>query len=109
MFYWGILLRTVAQGTASQRALRNCSIEVREESRYTGIFAEKNELITEGQKITTTKNNQTSQVNDFSAFLCKRRCRSLGSLTYSLDKYPVFLHPEFPSGCTVRAAQQLMA
>ena len=56
MFYWGTLLRTLAHGTASQRALRNCSIEVREESRYTGIFAEKNELVTEGQKITTTKN-----------------------------------------------------
>lgn len=59
MFYWGTLLRTVAQGIASQRALRNCSIEVREESRCIGIFTEKkkNELVTEGQKITTTKKN----------------------------------------------------
>ena len=41
MFYLGTLLRTIAQETTSQRALENCSKEIREEPGYTGVFAEK--------------------------------------------------------------------
>ena len=33
---FGTLLRAIAWGTASQRALQNCSKDVREESAYTG-------------------------------------------------------------------------
>ena len=40
MFYSGALLKTVAQETASQIALRNFSKEVREEPAYIRIFAE---------------------------------------------------------------------
>ena len=41
MFYLGTLLRTIAQETESQIALRICSKEVREESGYIEVFAEK--------------------------------------------------------------------
>ena len=37
----------------------------------------------------TVKENQTSKVNDFSIFLCMRKCEYL-------LKYPVSLYPESP-------------
>ena len=40
MFYLETLLRSIAQETASQLALKNCSKEIREEP-YMGVFAEK--------------------------------------------------------------------
>ena len=68
---------------ASQTSLRNCSKEVREEPVYIGVFAEKRKKththVVEHQKITAKHKKQTSQVNDFSAFLCMGRCKSLGS------------------------------
>ena len=40
--------------------------------------------VVEHQKITTNlKKTQTSQVNDFSAFLCMGRCRSLNLVKFS--------------------------
>jgi len=55
-------------------ALRNCSEEVRKEPGHIGENAEKQTKpkkthVVEHQKITANK-KQTSQVNDFHAFLC---------------------------------------
>ena len=64
--------------TASQIALRDCSEEVREEPRYIGVFAEKEQKTnkkTPGSQSKDycshkqTNKNQASQVKDFSAFL----------------------------------------
>lgn len=41
MFYLGSSLRTIVWETESQITVRNCSKEVREESSYVGVFAEK--------------------------------------------------------------------
>ena len=79
MFFGVTLLRTTAWETASQIALRICSKEVREESSYVGVFAEKNNVV-QHQKITANYKKQTSQANDFRAFLCMGRCKNLGSL-----------------------------
>ena len=61
----------MTQETASQSALRNYSQEVREELGYIGIFAGKQKrtrnLVVRRLLLITKK--QTSQVNDFSAFL----------------------------------------
>ena len=65
-------------GGSLSDALEERSKEVREEPRYIGVFAEKRN-VAEHQKITLII-KQTPQVNDFSAFLCMGRCRSLGSL-----------------------------
>jgi len=81
MFYLRLLLRTVA--TASQTALRNCSKEVRKEPGYIAVFAyqKKKKHIAQHQKIIVNhKKTQTSEVNDFSAFLYMGRCKSQGSL-----------------------------
>ena len=61
MFYLLDLLRTMAQGTASQIALRDCSEEVREEPGYIGVFAKTKQNkqktpqdVVEHKKITAT-------------------------------------------------------
>ena len=53
------------------------------------------------------KENQVSQVNEFSAFACMGWCRSLGSLKYSFDVHLSYLGPvscafssRMSSGCT---------
>ena len=48
---FGALLRTIAQETASQIALRNCSKEVREKPGYIGVFTGKNKKVKKTQKI----------------------------------------------------------
>ena len=82
MFHLGTFLRITVWETASQIALRKHSKEVRKEPGYIGFFVGKqtNKLIVKHQKITANHKNQTSQVNDFSAFLCVGRCKSLGLL-----------------------------
>ena len=70
MFYLGTLLRTIAQESATQIALRNCSKEAREE--YIEVFTwnkQKQKHVIEHQKVTANHRKQRSQVNDFSAFL----------------------------------------
>ena len=52
--------------------------KVRKEPGHMGVSATKTRWL-EHQKI-TVKENQVSQVNEFSAFLCMGRCKSLGSL-----------------------------
>ena len=80
----------------SQPALRDCSEEVREESGYIGVLQQRpgSRNI---KRLLLIKENQISQVNEFTAFLCLRRCKSLGSLKSFLGcapqgQYPVFLH-----------------
>ena len=83
MFYSVALRKTIAPETASQTALRDCSKEVREEQGCIGVFAENkqtNKHVVEHPKITANHKKQTTQVNDFSAFLCMGRYKSLGSL-----------------------------
>ena len=60
------------------------------------------------KRLLLIKENQTSQVNEFSAFLCMGRCKSLGSLilflwyTPSLSRASILLFSSWiPSGCTV--------
>ena len=93
MFYSVALRKTIAPETASQTALRDCSKEVREEPGYIGVFAgkqNKTEHVVEHQKITANHKELTSQVNDFSAFLCMGKCKSL-SLLKSFLSYTSYL------------------
>ena len=76
MFYLETLLRTRA--CVGDR-LSNSS-EVREEPGYRRDFAGGKKNVVEQQKITTNPKKQTSQVNDFSTFLCMGRCKTLGSM-----------------------------
>ena len=73
--YLADFLRTQAGEVASQIAVRNYSKEVREEPGYIGGFATKT-----SEDLPLVKENQMSQVNEFSTFLCMGRCKSLGSL-----------------------------
>ena len=59
------------------------------------------------KRLLLMKENQVSQVNEFSAFLCMGRCWSLGSLKYSFDVHLSYLGPvscafssRMSSGCT---------
>ena len=70
MFYSGTLLRNIAQGTASQIALRKYSKEVREEPRYIEVFAEKKKVF-EHQNITANHKKQTSQFKDLMLFFVR--------------------------------------
>ena len=70
-------------GEASQVTLRNCSKGARAEPRYIGVFVvgEVGGECRYQSSITANHKSWTSQANnDFSAFLCLIRCRSLGSL-----------------------------
>ena len=67
-------------GTASQKALRNCSKEVREDTGYiwSGLFVsflgkKKNQGCSWKKVITTNHKEERSQVHDFSVFLCLGR------------------------------------
>ena len=58
-----------------QITLSDCSEEARREARIYKSFC--NKVI---KRLLLIKENQTSQVNELSAFLCMGRCKSLGSL-----------------------------
>ena len=67
----------------SQITLRDCSKEVREESGYMGVFTGKKQKqniahIVELKRITVNHKKQTSQVNNFSAFVCMRKMQESG-------------------------------
>ena len=57
MFYSADLLSTIAQDTATQIALRDFSREVREETRYIGVFAKKKNVV-EHQNIVDNHENR---------------------------------------------------
>ena len=79
-------MRAITWGTASQKALRKCSKEVREETGYirSGLFVsflggkKKKKHAVESQKVTANHKEETSQVHDFNVFLCLGR----GSAVY---------------------------
>ena len=71
IFYLADKLRTEVWDTASQITLRDCSAEVRGEPGYIQALTTRLLLI---------KENQISQVKEFSAFLCMGRFKSLDSL-----------------------------
>ena len=76
MFFSGILMRTIAW---KEIALRYCSEEIRKEPGYTGIFAQythTHTLLNIKKSLLIT--HKDIQFNDFCAFLCMRRCKSLG-------------------------------
>ena len=78
-FIWG-KMRTVAQETAFQATLRNCSEEARGGARIYRSFCDKGKVVANIKRLLLIKENQISQVKEFSAFLCMGRCKSLGSL-----------------------------
>ena len=79
MFYLADFLRTSSPGAASQMALTDCSKEVREEPGYIGVFQQSSGS-QNIKRLLLIKENQTSQVKEFSTLFCRGRCKSLGSL-----------------------------
>ena len=75
-FVWQTKLRMEALKTTSHIVLRNRSEEVREEPGYRRVLQQKpgSQNI---KRLLLIKENQTSQVNEFSSFLPMRRCKSL--------------------------------
>lgn len=73
-------LRTAAREAVSQIALRDCSREVQGEPGDTAVFAGGRGDTVRHQKMTANHKKQISQINDFSAFLCVGRWKSLGFL-----------------------------
>ena len=68
MFYLADILRTLAQKTDSQRTLRDCSEEVKEEPGYIGVFAKnkqtnKQNNTSRDKRLLLIKENQRAQVN----------------------------------------------
>ena len=81
MVFLAKFLRTqTREAAASQIALRNCSERVREEPGYIGVLQQKPGSWNIKRLLLLIKENQISQVNECSAFLCMGRCKSLGSL-----------------------------
>ena len=75
MLYLADFLRIKSQKTASQIALGDLSEEVREEPGWIGILQQKSGS-SNIERLLLIKENQTSQVNEFSAFLGMGRCES---------------------------------
>ena len=82
MFCSADILRTSSPDTASQITLKDCSEEAREEPGSAGVFAKQKQK-TSGENIKRLlliKENQISQVKEFSASLCMGRYKIVGSL-----------------------------
>ena len=90
VLFHGKKLRTSVWETDSQVALRNYSKEVREEPRYTGVSAT-NTGIQNIKILLLLEKNQTSQVTQCNTFLCKRKCKMLGSLNPFFNVYLSYL------------------
>ena len=60
-------------------ALKGCSKEVREQSGFIGVLQQRPSSHNT-KRLMIIKENQISQINEFSAFLYMGRCKSLGSL-----------------------------
>ena len=80
----GVLFQDYTEGyiaweTASQKALRNCSEELREQAEYIADSCWKKHVIRH-QNVTSNHKEKVFWVNDFSAFLCQGRCKDLGLL-----------------------------
>ena len=109
--YWGL-----KPGRQAQRALRDCSKDIREEPGHVGFLQTKKNPKQPGswniKSWLLIKENTDISSNEFSAFLCKRRCESLGSLKSLLCRASnnlesasnswISQHPSWiPSRCTV--------
>ena len=68
-------------------ALKGCSKEVREQSGFIGVLQQRTGSLNI-KRLLLIKENQTSQVKEFSAFLYMGRCKSLGSLKSLLGYAP---------------------
>lgn len=77
-FFWRIFRGLQAWRVGSEKALRDHSKEVREDPGYVGVLQQKSG--SKNTKLPLIKENQTPQVNEFTAFLYMGRCRGLGSL-----------------------------
>ena len=82
-------------------ALRDCSKEVTEETDIQRVLQQNPDSQTI-KRLLLVKENQTSQVNECSAFLCMGRSKSLAGLTEIMPligiltvqgQYSAFLHP----------------
>ena len=78
-FIWRTFWGLQGQEAASQVVLRDCSEEVREKPGYIGVLQQRPGS-RNMRRLLLTKENQKSQVNEFSTFLRMGRCKSLGSL-----------------------------
>ena len=78
-FLWG-KMRTTAWETVFQIALRNFSEEVRGEARIFRSFYNKRQVVGNIKKLLLIRENQISQIKEFSTFLCMRTFKSLGLL-----------------------------
>ena len=79
MLYLADKTEDLSQDTASQIALSDCSKGVREEPGYIGVLQQRPGS-SNFKRLLLIKENQTSQVKEFSTFLCMGICKSLGSL-----------------------------
>ena len=80
MFYLRTLLRTVDRETASQIAVIQ---KGKRGARMSLNFFCLEKNVVKHQEITANHKEQTCQVNDFSAFLCVGKCKTLGSFDIS--------------------------
>ena len=69
MFHLMDFLRTSVQKAASQVGLRDCSQDSKKEPGCVG-FCNKNQVVRNIKRLLLIKGNQTSELNEFSAFLC---------------------------------------
>ena len=77
---FGALQRPVSLGYSHVESSEKLFKEVREEPEFVGVFAGKKKTnhVVGRQKMTANHKKQTSQVNNFSAFLRMGRGKSLG-------------------------------
>ena len=86
-----------------------------ERSQDTEEFCNKRGVVKIVIRLLLVKENQMSQVKQFSAFLCMGRCKSLGPLNSffyihltNLGSISLLSHPEFPQDSQQRAASNIL-
>ena len=94
MYYLVGIFRTLSLRQHLKQPQDNYSKDVSGELGYIGVLQQRTSSL-EHQKI-MLKENQISQVKEFSTFLCMGRCRNLGSLKSFLWYAPHSLGPHYP-------------
>ena len=79
MFYLAENFRTKAQEAASSVTLKELLQEVGEQPGYIELLLQRAGSLNI-RRLSLIKENQISQVKEFSAFLCMGRCKSLASM-----------------------------
>ena len=116
---FGALQRTTGQESSLSESSEELFQRGKGRVRIYSSFAEKQNnrkqenMQLDIQRLPRNVKKRTSHVHHFSAFLCMGRCTILGMLklffryasqvsraSIQPRMLPVFLHPEFPSGCT---------